>query len=99
MYRRVRINTFEDQNIVLDHQNKKFILEKVVFHMFISIQKIPLQEMWSVARGFLTGVTYPWEGNVICQGFTPGKVETRNFDILIICQGYNPWERCRREIK
>jgi hypothetical protein len=49
MYRRIRIHTFEDQNIVLDHQNKNIILEKVVFHMlifflvkfhmFISIQK------------------------------------------------------------
>jgi hypothetical protein len=35
MYRRIRIHTFEDQNIVLDHQNKNIILEKVVFHMFI----------------------------------------------------------------
>jgi hypothetical protein len=44
--------------------------------------------MWSVATGFLTGITNPWEGNGICQGFAPGKVETMIFDILIIYQGY-----------
>jgi hypothetical protein len=47
--------------------------------------------------GFFDRGIYPWERNAFCQGFTPGKVETRAFDILMICQGYNPWETRRRE--
>jgi hypothetical protein len=35
--------------------------------------------------------------NAFCQGFTPGKVETRTFDILMICQGLYLWETPRRE--
>jgi hypothetical protein len=48
-------------------------------------------------QGFFDRGIYPWERNAFCQGFTPGKVETRAFDILMICQGYNPWETRRRE--
>jgi hypothetical protein len=49
-------------------------------------------------QGFFDKGTHPWEKiNAFCQGFTPGNVETMAFDILMICQGYNPWETCRRE--
>jgi hypothetical protein len=47
--------------------------------------------------GFFDRGTHSWERNAFCQGFILGKVETRAFDILMICQGYNPWETRRRE--
>jgi hypothetical protein len=50
-------------------------------------------------QGFFARGTHPWEMNAFCQEFTPGKVETRSLDILLICQGYNPWETHRREVK
>jgi hypothetical protein len=64
---------------------------------------VVLLDWWLTTRnlvtcqGFFDRGIYPWERNVFCQGFTPGKVETRAFDILMICQGYNPWETRRRE--